>query len=167
MSQRRKVAGRTQRTLLRYDRMHALVQHLDHHLNQNGANAGYANTQCVCTQQKHTTDHILCKRLSRGGTMAEDQVGRQLVAHFIADGHTLKIAKTCGNTIGYPSFIRNLLCQSAGLFHSLQSGICQFNRSAITGHSNKAFQGKTMPIQHNVLNFLWVVHDDNVSFLDP
>ena len=65
----------------------------------------------------------------------------------------------------YTSFIRNLLCQSAGLFHSLQSGICQFNRSAITGHSNKAFQGETMPIQHNVLNFLWVVHDDNVSFL--
>ena len=53
------VAGGAQGALLRHPGVDAGVEHLDHHLNQNGAHAGHAAAQGVGPEEQHTAHYLL------------------------------------------------------------------------------------------------------------
>ena len=64
---------------------HALVEHLEQHLHEDGTNAAHAAAQSVGTQQHHAADDLVSIRLAGGGAVAEDQVGGELVAHLLGE----------------------------------------------------------------------------------
>ena len=144
--------------------MDALVEHLDHHFHQDGPHTGHAHAQSVGPQQQHSAHHLFGVGLAGGGAVAEDQVGGQLVAHLGADGHLLEVAEAGGDTIGHALLLGDLLSQGPGLLHGLQGGGGQLDGGVVAGDGHKALQGEAVPVQDDVLDFLGIVHDDQVSF---
>ena len=163
MSQRSQVAGGAQGALLGDDGGDALVQHLDHHLDQQRTHAGHAHAQSVGAQQQHAAGHLVGIGLAHGGAVAEDQVGGQLVAHLGADGHLLEVAEAGGDTIGHALLSGDLLGQGAGLLHGLQSGGGQLDGGAEAGDSDEALQGQAVAVQDHILDSFGVVQHSKIT----
>ena len=132
--------------------MDALIEHLNHHLHQQGAHAGHAAAQGVGTKQQHTPDHLFGVGLARTGAVAEDQIGGQLVAHLLGDGHLLEVAEAGGDAVGHPALLGDLLGQGPGLLHGLQGGIGQLHRGVVPGDGDKALQIQAMAVQDDLLD---------------
>ena len=164
VSQRSQVAGGAQGALLGDDGGDALVQHLDHHLDQDGTHAGNAHAQGIGAQQQHTAGDLSGVGLAHGGAVADDQVGGQGVGHLLGDGNALEVTETGGDTVGNAALGSDLLSQSAGLLHGLQSGVSQLDGGAETGDSDKGLQGQAVTIQNDVLDSLRIQNHDNYSF---
>ena len=152
MRKRREVAGGAKGTLLGNDGGHALVEHLEEHLNENGAHAAHAAAQGVGTQEHHAAHDFVGVRLAGGGAMAEDQVGGKLVAHFLGNGDLLELTKAGGDTVGHTALGSDLFRQSAGLLHRLKSGRSQFDRGIVARDSNKGLKRQAVAVDHNMLD---------------
>ncbi len=146
------VAGGAQGALLGDPGVDALVEHLNHHLHQQGAHAGHAAAQGVGPQQQHAAHHFLGVGLAGAGAVAENQVGGQLVAHLLGDGHLLEVTEAGGDAVGHAALLGDLLGQGAGLLHGLQGGAGQLHRGAVPGDGHKALQVQAMAVQDDVLD---------------
>ena len=165
MGQRSQVAGGAQRALLGDDGGDALVQHLDHHLDQERTHAGHAHAQSVGTQQQHAAGNLRHIGIAHGGAVADNQVGGQLVGHLGRNSDLLEVAETGGDAVSHALLGGDLLGQGAGLLHGLQSGVGQLDSGAVTGDSNEGLQVQVMTSQNDMLDFLRIIHFSNVSFL--
>ena len=158
MGQGSQVAGGAQGALLGDPGVDALVEHLDHHFHQDGAHAGHAAAQGVGTEEEHTAGDLLRVGVAGGGAVAEDQVGGQLVAHLLGDGHLLEVAEAGGDAVGHAALLGDLLGQGAGLLHGLQSGIGQLHGGVVPGNGDEALQSQAVAVQNDVLDFLGIHH---------
>ena len=70
MGQGGQVAGGPQRALLGHHRAHVLVEHPDHHLDQQGPHPRYSAAQGVGPQEEHPPDHLPGVGLAGGGAVA-------------------------------------------------------------------------------------------------
>ena len=164
MRQRSQVAGGAQGALLRNDGGDALVQHLDHHLHQQGTDAGHAHAQSVGAQQQHTAGDLVGIGLAHGGAVAQDQVGGQLVAHLSADGNLLEVTEAGGDAVGHALLSGDLLGQSAGLLHGLDGSGSDLHSGAEAGNSDEALQGQAVAVDDNVFDSLRIVNHWYYSF---
>ena len=146
------VAGGAQRALLGDPGVNALVEHLNHHFNQQGAHAGHAAAQGVGPQQQHAADDLLGVGLAGAGAVAENQVGGQLIAHLLGDGHLLEVAEAGGDAVGHPALLGDLLSQGAGLLHGLQSAVGQLHSGVVPGHGDEALQGQAVAVQDHIFD---------------
>ena len=167
MSERSQVAGGAEGALLRDNGGHALVEHLEQHLHEDGANAAHAAAQRVGAQQHHAADDLVSIRLAGGGAVAEDQVGGELIAHLLGDGDLLELAEARGDAVGDAALGSDLLGQGAGLLHGLQRGGSQLNGRVVASDGDKGFERQAVAIDDNVLD-RGRIHDHGsvLSFLD-
>ena len=152
MSERSQVAGGAERALLRDDRSHALVEHLEQHLDEDGTNAAHAAAQSVGTQQHHAADDLVSIRLAGGGAMAEDQVGGELIAHLLGDGDLLELAEARGDAVSDAALSGDLLGQGAGLLHGFQSGGSQLDGRIVASDGDEGFERQAVAIDDDMLD---------------
>ena len=152
VSERSQVAGGAERALLRDDGGHALVEHLEQHLDEDGTNAAHAAAQSVGTQQHHAADDLVSIRLAGGGAMAEDQVGGELVAHLLGDGDLLELAEARGDTVGDAALGSDLLSERAGLLHGFQSGGSQLDGRVVTRDGDKGLERQAVAVDDDMLD---------------
>ena len=156
VSQRSKVAGSAQRALLWNDRMHALVEHLCHHGNQQRTNAGNTAAQSVCTQQQHTADNLLSVRVTGSGAVAEDEVGGQGVGHIFRNCNAGKVAEAGGNAVGNALFGSDFFCKVTGFLHHFQrlSGNRYLRTKA--GNRQEFVDGQAVAVDHDFFDNRWI-----------
>ena len=152
VSERSQVAGGAERALLRDDGGHALVEHLEQHLDEDGTNAAHAAAQSVGTQQHHAADDLVSIRLAGGGAMAEDQVGGELIAHLLGDGDLLELAEARGDAVSDAALSGDLLGQGAGLFHGFQSGGSQLDGRIVASDGDEGFERQAVAIDDDMLD---------------
>ena len=152
VSERSQVAGGAEGALLRDNGGHALVEHLEQHLDEDGTNAAHAAAQSVGTQQHHAADDLVSIRLAGGGAMAEDQVGGELIAHLLGDGDLLELAEARGDAVSDAALGGDLLGQGAGLLHGFQSGGSQLDGRIVASDGDEGFERQAVAIDDDMLD---------------
>ncbi len=152
MCERRKVAGGAQGALLRDNGGNALVEHLEQHLNEQGADAAHAAAERVGAQQHHAADDLVGIRLAGAGAVAEDQVGGELVAHLLGDGDLLELAEAGGDAVGNAPLGGDLLGERAGLLHGLERGGSQLDRRVVARDGDEGLERQAVAVNDDVLD---------------
>ena len=152
VSERREVAGGAEGALLGNDGGNALVEHLEKHLNEEGAHAAHAAAQGVGAQEHHAAHDLVGIRLAGGGAVAEDQVGGEGVGHLLRHRNLGKVAEAGGDAVGHAALGGDLLGERAGLLHRFESGRGQLDRGVVARDGDKGFKRQAVAVDHNVLD---------------
>ena len=90
--------------------------------------------------------------------MAEDQIGGELAAHLLRDGHIGKIAEAGCDPIGHPVLPHDLLRKVPGTADRRHSLLGEPDRGSVTGNRDKVLQRKVVTVQRNLGNGFCLVH---------
>ena len=91
-----------------------LVQKLHQTLDQHRAYAADAGAESIGAQKHHAPDFFFGIGIAGTDTVAEDQIGGELAAHLLGNGHSGKIAKAGGDPVGHAMLPHDLLRQVPG-----------------------------------------------------
>ena len=101
MRQRRKIAARAERALLRDHRMHAAVQHGKQRFERRQADAGIAACKRVAPQQHRPAHDLARQRRAHAAGMADDQIALKRSCLLLGDKRVGKFAEAGRQTVDH------------------------------------------------------------------